>query len=144
MRYIHEFKEGSALTVEEEVKYLESFIALNALRFGNVLSFKKSITATDKKIEPLLLLPFIENAYKHGELSKEKTIDIELNCNDNYLEFNIENNISNKNRKDSVGGIGVKNIERRLELLYDGKASLHTNTSNNIFTAKLLIHWQQK
>jgi len=67
-----------------------------------------------------------------------------LNCNDNHLEFNIENNISNKNRKDSVGGIGVKNIERRLELLYDGKASLHTNTSNNIFTAKLLIHWQQK
>ncbi|MFX5734371.1 hypothetical protein ABTE21_20035, partial [Acinetobacter baumannii] len=76
-------------------------------------------------IEPMLLIPFVENSFKHGGILQNPDIYIYLNVTDNKLNFVVKNKFEEKKvTKDKTSGIGLQNVTRRLELLYPNKYSL--------------------
>ena len=90
----------------------------------------------------MLLIPFVENAFKHGiSLSKKSFIKLNLQVNEQYLKFRIENTIHRKkdNDNETDSGLGLENVKRRLELLYPGKYNLEIKEDQNIFQVNLEI-----
>ena len=71
--------------------------------------------------EGMILLPFIENAFKHGNINDDAEIKIELRAQNNSLWFSVENEVNANKRTDDVGGIGINNVKRRLDLIYKKK-----------------------
>ena len=122
MRYVLYEKEDDEhkVTLDKEIRHINSYIDLEKLRHpGDVfINFSIEGDTNGKRIVPLLLFPLIENACKHGNLTDpQKPVNIQLNVNDHHLNFTIENFISGY-LKDDVGGIGIPNVQKRLELLY--------------------------
>lgn len=88
---------------------------------------------SDYKIAPMLLLPFVENAFKHGvDATQSSEIKLKITQEANHLELEVENDsfTNNKNRIEP-GGIGLVNTKRRLELIYPGKHELSTGINNH-------------
>ncbi len=142
MIYIEKFESGNKILFDQEIHYLNSFIALNKLRHVVNVDFEitKPIEGKMTSIEPMIFLPFIENAFKHGEIKAESTISIHLELFLNEVHFTIKNKISPYKRKDKVGGIGIKNIKRRLELLYPNTHELKIDETECFFTVDLTVH----
>jgi LytS/YehU family sensor histidine kinase len=143
MRYmLYEAKEERVL-IEKEIDYIEDYLSLQKLRFTNpnLVSFNHSCDTTSFFIPPMLLIPFIENAFKHGKKAVGNRIDINLIIENKILQFECINRIRQKNEteKDDRGGFGIENIKRRLELLYPNKHQLIIDTNNNIYRVKLII-----
>ena len=145
MRYVLYESNNSRIALSKEVEYLKNYVDLQALRFGDSLNLVMDIAADldGYEIEPMLLIPFVENAFKHGlgdGLSKPLSIHLEMDQMSSVLSFRVENEIAVKsNGTDANSGIGLKNIKRRLELLYDQKYTLSTIIKNNIFITNLII-----
>lgn len=130
--------------LDNEIKYLKSFIELQQLRLGNneFVSFIIHGSASGRTIAPMLLMPFLENAFKHGDRqTRYPDIIIELKMNPREIEFFCKNYVSSypNKAKDETGGIGLHNIQRRLELLYPGKYILDINPEKNQFSVYLKI-----
>ena len=88
---------------------------------------------------PLLLIAFIENAFKHGVASDTlEPIRLLITLDDAHLHFYIQNK-KHHNNKDSVGGIGLNNVKRRLDLLYPGKYNLDIRDEKNTYTCELSL-----
>jgi two-component system, LytTR family, sensor kinase len=135
------------VSLEKEVEYLQSYIELQRLRLPGTVKIDFSTEGQPElfSIEPLLLIPFVENAFKHGVSYQESSeIGIRLICGAQSLSFSVENHII-KHQGDSIGpgsGIGLKNVMRRLELLYPGKHNLRISDDGNHYTAELNIQYQ--
>lgn len=146
MRYMLQDSKDEKVSLEKEVEYLQSFIELQRLRLPETVKIDFSIKGDPEllSIEPLLLIPFVENAFKHGVSYQEiSEILIRLDANENYLGFTVENHIS-KHTSDDVeqgSGIGLKNVIRRLELLYPGKHKLEITDTGTHYTVKLQIQF---
>lgn len=130
------------ITVGEEVKLIEDYIDLEKLRYNERLNivFKKVISNESQIVSPLLLLPFVENAFKHGasENRFNSFIHIELHMNDEQLQFSIENNKdADKMKQENCESIGLVNIRRQLELLYGDYNMKVENTKD---TFKVILH----
>lgn len=130
--------------LDNEIKYLKSFIELQQLRLGNneFVSFIIHGSTSGRTIAPMLLMPFLENAFKHGDRqTRYPGIIIELKMNPREIEFFCKNYVSSdpNKAKDETGGIGLHNIQRRLELLYPGKYILDINPEKNQFSVYLKI-----
>lgn len=129
--------------VDAEIGYLKSYISLQQLRFGDDVRVVTAWEIDEKScfIEPMLLVPFVENAFKHGiGMTKEPYIDIHLQVRDGQLTFRIRNNYSQQNNsKDKSSGIGLENIRKRLNLLYAGKYQLDIYDKDSIYTAELKL-----
>jgi sensor histidine kinase YesM len=130
------------ITIAEEVKLIEDYIDLERLRYNERLNitFKKIISKESQIISPLLLLPFVENAFKHGASETRFTsfIHIELRVYDEQLHFTIENNKDeDKMKEDPIESIGLMNIRRQLELLY-GDYEMKVENQKNIF--RVILH----
>lgn len=140
MHYFQYFEKAQKIVLANEIEYMEGYIALQSLRNAVHIDFEKKLTEGAEKllIEPMLLLPFIENAFKHGELNKG--IFIVLQVHDRQLDFTVRNHSNPRKRKDAVGGIGILNIERRLELLYPHQYQLEKNEDNGVFNLHLRIN----
>ena len=118
--------------LSREIECIHNYITLEKIRYGKNLEvyFDVSGNISGTQIAPMLLLPFIENSFKHGvsDEIEDKWIIANLNVNNEFLTFKVENACSPKtNRyreKDYTGGIGLKNVRRRLELLYPGRYEL--------------------
>jgi len=126
-----------------EISYLEKYIALQQLRFEYPSMIEITQNGHDETahIPPFLLIPFVENAFKHGEVSfKENWLKIQINSNSNQLNFSCIN-IMGINRKDTTGGIGLTNVKQRLKLLYPGRHRLEILDINNQFVVKLQIQY---
>jgi len=128
MRYMLYEKEDAEnkVSLDKEVHHINSYIDLEKLRHQDDIYVNFSIEGnTDgKRVAPLLLFPLIENAFKHGIITdREKPLNIELKIVDGQMNFSIDNFI-NYYQKDKVGGIGVQNVKKRLDLLYGGKYTL--------------------
>ena len=96
-------------------------------------------------IEPMLLIPFIENAFKHGTgLIQQPEIDISLEVKKGILDFRVKNKYNGESTeiKDKTSGIGLANVARRLNLLYDKKHILETSKQDGWFTASLQLKLQ--
>ena len=141
MRYVLYEKEDeeNKVSLEKEIRHINSYIDLEKLRhLGDVnINFSIEGSINGKRVAPLLLFPLIENACKHGILTDaEKPVDIHLKTNDHQLDFTIENYI-NTYEKDKLGGIGIQNVQKRLELLYGKKYSLDVNQNGEKFIVHL-------
>lgn len=144
MRYMIYETSDSKVAISKESNYLESYIELQRIRFGNDIhiEFKSQIASASGAIEPMLLIPFVENAFKHGVgLVEKPTISIELIDSSTQLHFVVKNKISNQplEKKDESSGIGLTNVRRRLELLYPENHTLHISTLDNSYVVDLII-----
>ena len=144
MRYMIYETSDSKVAISKEANYLESYIELQRIRFGNDIDidFKSEIAGTSGNIEPMLLIPFVENAFKHGVGMIEKpSISIQLIDNPQYLHFVVKNKISSQptEQKDESSGIGLTNVRRRLELLYPEHHTLSISDSDNNYVVDLMI-----
>lgn len=116
--------------LDKELNYIKNYIALEKLRYGSRLdlSFEISGDLQNKLIAPLLLIPFIENSFKHGasQAAKKPWVNLHIWVNHQQLHLQLENSlpINVKDKTDYTKGIGLKNVERRLELLYKNKYEL--------------------
>lgn len=145
MRYMLYESDEAKVLLSREVEYLKSYIALQHLRFGDdvtiVFNVPEDINAY--YIEPMILAPFVENAFKHGVgLIDYPQIDItlEINKETQWLDFRVTNNIAPvSDSKDKSSGIGLTNVRRRLELLYAGKHNLETTNDGIVFVVDLKI-----
>jgi LytS/YehU family sensor histidine kinase len=145
MRYMLYDANTDFVLLEKEIEYLESFIELQKLRIRHADFVELNIEGEvgNKIIAPMLLIPFVENAFKHGSKTGPLPgIRIRLVATPNQLLFVVSNHLKKNflGPKDSIGGIGLQNIKRRLEILYPGKYTLETTQDNDIYSIKLLIH----
>lgn len=144
MRYMIYESDVDFVPLEREVQHLKSFIALQELRFKSleIVSFTFKGDLSQRQIAPLILLPFVENAFKHGfDLNKKGTIQIKLAVGTKLI-FEVINPTSPSDmsvNKDQVGGIGLENIKRRLDLIYKGKHTLLVDESSDSFRVLLTI-----
>jgi Putative regulator of cell autolysis len=136
MRYTL-YNAGKTISLEQEVEYLENFVALQKLRYSADahIVFTIELEEKDYHIEPMLLAPFIENAFKHGE----PDIDIRLKVNNGVLEFRVTNRFDKGETKDEDSGIGLNNVRSRLTLLYPGRHNLAVHEHNNTFNIHLTL-----
>jgi len=143
LRYmLYETDEKVAL--QKEIEYLQSYIDLQKQRFGNNVTIKTCMEKVneDYEIEPMLLIPFVENAIKHGiGLIENAEIDVELRTEKNMLSFSVRNkfNENTEEIKDKSSGIGLPNVQRRLDLLYGNKHSLLITKQDGWFIVSLQI-----
>lgn len=121
------------ILLSKEVEYLNNYIELQRIRFGNraSISFETSISSTDLYIEPMLLITFLENSFKHGVGTQleQVWVTIRMVVKGNELTFDVRNSKPSEEKKDKKepGGIGLENVYRRLELLYPEKHQLTVN-----------------
>ncbi len=144
MRYMIYESDAQFVPLDHEVKHLKSFVALQELRFKTpgITTFVVEGNVNQHVIAPLLLLPFVENAFKHGhDLNREGAIQIRLIVDEN-IKYEVENPTIPTGatvHKDLVGGIGLENIKRRLAIIYDGKYTLSVQEASNSFKVTLII-----
>lgn len=142
MRYMLYESEHAQIPLEKEVSYLNNYIELQKIRFEEDVEIvlNKEGIATNQTIEPMLLIPFVENAFKHGVgLVHQPAILMDLKITPTTLNFTVKNKIASQPAKAREGssGIGLKNIQRRLELLYPKTHRLDIKKENDWFTVNL-------
>ncbi|WDF76809.1 histidine kinase [Mucilaginibacter sp. KACC 22773] len=136
---LYEASENRVL-LQDEIKHLESYIGIEQMRFADrlELSFQYSGDITGKMIAPLLLLPFVENAFKHSLAESDGWITINIKVTGNRLFLKVENSYQPL-PKPANYGLGLKNVKRRLELTYPDHYELVLNQNNGIFEADLKL-----
>jgi hypothetical protein len=133
------------VSLEQEAEYIGNYINLQKMRFGTMVNmhFHVDIEQKDVLIEPMLLVPFVENAFKHGVgLIREPIIIIILESTSNRIHFTVRNkfNPTYTGGKHPASGIGLNNVRRRLDLLYKNEYSFETyTTEGNWFVAELKL-----
>ena len=135
------------VALSDEVEYLTSYIDLQKQRFGKKLNTQVSFNIEENwhRIEPMLLIPFIENAFKHGFSNiQNPEIIISLTVRNSVLDFSVRNkfNENTEEIKDKTSGIGLANVKRRLELLYSERHQLSINKLDGWFTVSLKLNLQ--
>lgn len=149
LRYqLYECNRESVL-LEREVQYLKDLVAVEKIRWGEELKVVCVWNIQDgkKDIIPLLLVPFVENAFKHvSRLPMDKGyVTLILNQVDHELIFTIENSSSiQQPRKGNSHGLGLENVRKRLELLYPQQHELSIEKTNSLFKVALTIQLHQK
>jgi len=127
--------------VQKEEESLRSFIALNTLRFGDsFISYRSEIVNPARLIAPMLLIPLVENAIKHGD-KKADTPGIRISLKvDQHIAFEVVNLLPEEHiQKDHAGGVGIANLKRWLALLYPDSHTFENTIANNTYTARLWI-----
>ncbi|SEW54118.1 sensor histidine kinase [Chitinophaga arvensicola] len=145
MRYMLYEADEDKVPLQKEAEYLQSYIDLQQQRFGKNVAINVSLetTATSYEIEPMLLIPFVENAFKHGTgLITDATIDIRLYTRNDMLFFSVRNkfNKDSSEIKDKTSGIGLTNVKRRLNLLYGDHYVLHIDKKDDWFIVSLQLN----
>ncbi len=130
--------------LSKELEFLDSFIQMSLLKYAPNqinLKYENNVTTDKRVIAPLLLIPLVENAFKHSSGTKIKKITILLDLNGEHLTLFVSNNHKQQvtTNLPTTGGIGLKNLKRRLELLYPEKYDFWTNATDDMFEAKLSI-----
>jgi len=144
IRYMLYISERVEVPLEKELGYLESYIELQKVRFGNDvrIQFRENGTAAGQMIEPMILIPFVENAFKHGiGMVHDPIIDMALDISGNTLTFSVKNKITPEpsDNKSEGSGIGLRNVTRRLELLYPDAHQLEIKEADGWFSVNLSL-----
>lgn len=143
MQYMLYETDEEKVLLQSEMEYLQSYIDLQRQRFSEKLILHASFDVQEnwQTIEPMLLIPFVENAFKHGTgMLQNPEIHIQLSVKNNQLDFTVKNKfIENDTVKDKTSGIGLANVKRRLELLYGERHHLDINKRDGWFTASLQL-----
>jgi len=144
MRYMLYGSNADKVLLDNEIEYIRNYIALQQLRLKkeNFAEFKIQGKTGGKMIAPMMLIPFVENAFKHGKKEVNPPgIIINLNINNAAFSFEIKNYSKDKTVKnqDENNGLGLNNVKRRLEILYHNKFNLNINHKNNMYKVVLQI-----
>ena len=142
MRYMLYESNESYVALAQELNYLTSYVALEKLRHeGEVyVDFSVEGPVANWQIAPLLLISFVENAFKHGSLrNAAQPIRLQLSVDDQRLTFLAENQVVHKN-KDLVGGVGLASVRRRLALLYPNSHQLTIAQHGDLFRCVLVLN----
>lgn len=145
MHYMTYDSNQDRVPLEKEIEHLRNYIELERLRYGDKLklTFVLSGNLQSRYIAPLLILPFVENAFKHGasELTDEAWMNLRLMVSENNMTFEIANNkqpYTIKKRNDV--GIGMKNVLKRLDLIYPNQYDLQIQEEDTVFRIRLSIN----
>jgi len=144
MRYMLYESDEKKVSIARELDYLKSYISLQQIRFGDDVKIDVAIDLPERvlqaNIEPMLLIPFVENAFKHGTGANDPFISITISSNKSELILDVKNKfVEDDKNKDENSGIGLENVRSRLALLYEGKHQLKLNRENNIFHVQLTL-----
>jgi two-component system, LytTR family, sensor kinase len=142
MRYMLYDSRMNRVSLESEIDHLRDFIGLARMRFSTEeVDVKLEITGTieEATIAPMILLPFVENAFKHGvSIEKKSIVEITIQVEGDQILFTCKNPKSNMNTHRESNGIGLENVRRRLSLLYPGQHTLEIIDSD-YFTVDLTL-----
>ncbi len=144
MSYVIYETRSKEVLLSREVKHIQDVLELEKLRHGGDLEFEIEINGEDKgyKVPPLLFIPLVENAVKHGGKNNNGVIKIcmEFDLTGSMLQFKIVNSLNKKNKITyKNGGVGVENLERRLQLIFNDNHQLITAVNEEEYTVTLEI-----
>ena len=143
MRYMVYDSNHDLVPLEKEIEYIKNYITLEKLRLNNdiPIDFEVQGDPGNKKIVPLLLIPFMENAFKHGVSNNNPNSWVKaiLHCSTNEIILEVSNSKTGKNGSaaSSTSGVGLENVKKRLDLRYDDKYSLQVSDLESRYTATL-------
>ena len=131
----------------EEINYIKNYIDFEKIRLGERLNLKTDFENTNPqksfKIAPMLLIVFVENAFKHSKNSLDNVINIEMNLKiwGNSILFSVVNSHNKMhNDKQKHSGFGLDNVKKRLDLIYRGEYDLEINETTTNYEVKLRIN----
>ncbi|WP_027386974.1 sensor histidine kinase [Chryseobacterium gregarium] len=139
LRYSTKDLGENTITLDKEIGYIDSLTALEKLRIKKpeLLTIKKNINYPKLDISPMILVPFVENAFKHGDF-RDKGFVLEISDEHRILHFYLLN-FKKEKVKDSGSGIGIGNVKKRLEILYPKKHEFNISESETEFIVDLKI-----
>src|SRR5690606_21266049 len=130
--------------LSDEINHIEDYIELEKMRFHDTLTIKFDVSeySNDIKIPPMLLIPFVENSFKHGKIIDGKLkILINIEINQELLLFSIKNSSDPPINNNNNHGIGLKNIKKRLKLLYKDNHTLKIENTTHWFEVDLSLNY---
>lgn len=143
MRYVLSESSNDLVRLEKEIEYIQNFIELQQIRFGSFIQFECSINGDHKNkyIAPLILIPFIENAYKHGVNAEDNSIiKINIDTTETQLHLFVKNNkVFIQRSAESESGVGVENTKNRLQMIYPGKHKLQIENTEKEYSVSLTL-----
>jgi hypothetical protein len=143
LRYNVSEATGARVSLKKELDYIRAYMDLQRLRFSERVNLWCEISGDEDglEIEPFLLIPFIENAFKHGVNSEENSdIQVFIRIRGDDLHLDVSNRKVTVQRKDENStGIGIDNTRQRLELLYGGRYTLEIDETKTYYTVNLQI-----
>ena len=141
MRYMLYESNEERVPLTKEIEYLNSYIELEKIRYEGqtFVDFTVEGNTNNQRIAPLLLISFVENIFKHGNIQDfNNQVVIALKIEENQLIFRQKNTVAIR-EKDKMGGLGLKNVERRLFLLYPDKYILNIKNEKGIYESELTL-----
>ena len=144
MRYMVYDSNHNTVPLEKEIDYIKNYISLEKLRLNENIPIDFVVTGdpSNKQIMPLLLIPFLENSFKHGISNNNNSwVQAKLECNTNSVTLDVKNSklVQNGSAASSNSGVGLENVKRRLELNYPGKYKLNITADDRQYLANLQI-----
>lgn len=147
MRYMLFGSATSTVNLKDEIEYLRNYLDLQKMRINKDIEVTFVIKGEVENFEiaPLLLIPFVENAFKYGlSYVSNSFVHIECYVNKTELKFCVRNTVHERGKSELSSGIGLENVRRRLALLYPGKHNLKINDSDGIFDVELTLTVQDE
>ena len=144
MRYTMGEAQNSFTDIKNELDFIENYWALQEIRLPKKenIRLSKQLFFDEKptNIAPLLLIPFIENAFKYGSsIDKDCKIDLDLSVENHQLQMVLSNTIQHDKTLEAGNGIGIENTKKRLDLIYGNRYTLKQNQEMNIYKTILTI-----
>ncbi|OKS87429.1 sensor histidine kinase [Mucilaginibacter polytrichastri] len=146
MRYTLYESNVSKIEIKKEIAFIIDYISLEQVRYGDniVINCDYQYDSEESSISPLLMFPFIENAFKYGarDSIEDAFVDIKIDIKDDVLNFSVKNTYDKEDGvkvDDGVGGIGIQNVTKRLQLLYPGRHLLNIANDSNLFSVEMTL-----
>lgn len=142
MSFVLYESDQETIPLSTELKYIKNYIELEEIRYGDRFTCNLSIEGdTGVRVPPLIILPFVENCFKHGirHESGAGWINIRVSVVGRVLSFVSENSIAEAGVNEQNGGLGIANVQKRLELLFPGRYQFSHGRNNNEYFVKLEI-----
>jgi LytS/YehU family sensor histidine kinase len=144
MRYLFESSKTDLVSLNKEIKFIKDYLALEKIRLNENTEIKFEVSGTDKEvvIAPLLFIPLVENAFKHGLLtiSEESFAHFSLSVQGKDLFFEAKNSVGKSLDRHLKSGVGIDNLRKRLQLIYPQKHQVEIEDTETLF--KVTLHVQ--
>jgi hypothetical protein len=138
--------EAALVPLDQELKFLSDYIGLEQVRYGERLNLQINITGDpkNKMVAPLLMITFIENSFKHGtsQVLEFPWINLQIQIEDERLCFELKNSKPKYVKDRNPKSIGLRNVEKRLAIIYPAKHQLDIQSTENTFYVKMLVQLQ--
>ena len=140
MRYSLDNAHKKSILLSEEIALIQNYIELESLRLNHTkVAFTSNIDATELSLPPLLFISLIENAFKYNIDKKDTNLSIDLSLTKNILQLEIENSFDENRTKNEIGGLGLSNLKKRLDLYYADNYTYKVTKDNSVYKVSLKL-----